>query len=237
MEETATISTVPYAQVIRGLPGGFHFPTRMTIVQLAAGELALISPVPIDEPLFRHLAGLGRVRFLIAPNLLHHLYLGEAARRYPEAKIIAPPGLAKKRPDLRIDHALDAELPAALAQRIEVVRIEGAPSLDEYALFERTSGTLILTDMVFNVREPRGFWANLILRVVGCHGRLAQSRVVRALFKDRAAAARSVERILALPIRSLVVAHGETVAEGAREALAQALRPLHPRGLALPAVC
>ena len=100
-----------YAQV---LPLGLRFPARMTVLPLARGQLALVSPVPIDEASAAAIDALGQVEFLIAPNLLHHLYLGDAARRYPEARVLAPSALRKKRPELRIVQALDAGVPSIM---------------------------------------------------------------------------------------------------------------------------
>ena len=223
------------AQVIQGVPGGFHFPARMTAIELGAGELALISPIPIDDALAQRIAQLGKVSYLLAPNLHHHLYLGAASARYPEAAVLAPPGLAGKRPELRIHGTLDRELPAALRAALELIRLEGAPSVDEYAFFHRATGTLVVTDLLFNVVHPQGFWAHLILQLTGCHGCLAASRTWRLLVKDRAALGRSLQRLLELPLRTLVMAHGEIVQDDAHARLREALRYWLPAPRTLPA--
>ena len=205
------------------LPGGFQMPARMTVVRTDDGGLALVSPIPIDAQRAAELAALGEVRWLVAPNLLHHLYLCDAIARYPSAKVLAPRTLAAKRPDLRIDAPLDAPLPPALAACLDVVAIDGAPSVAEHALFHRPTRTLVLTDLVFNVRAPRGVVANVVLWLVGCHGKLAQSRTWRFFIKDRPAYAASVRRLLGLDVETLVVAHGDVVREDARARLAAAL--------------
>lgn len=224
-----------HAQVIRGLPGGFHFPTRMTALPLGGGELALVSPVPIDDTRAHQLEALGKVAYLIAPNLHHNLYLAAASERYPEAHVLVPPGLAARQPTLRVSGTLDGELPASLAHALDVVHIEGAAALDEYVFFQRASGTLVVADLVFNVLQPRGFWANVALWLVGCHGRLGQSRAWRVFVKDPAAMTRSVERVLALPVRTLVMAHGQMVRDDAHARLTRALRRWLPTHAALPA--
>lgn len=215
---------------------GFGLPARMTVLPLARGRVALVSPIPIDDALAARIATLGKVAYLIAPNLLHHLYLGAASARYPQARVLAPAGLRTKRPDLRIDGELGCAPPEELASAVELVPIEGAPSLGEVVLFHRTSRTLVVTDLVFNVLRPRGLLTHLVLLLVGCHGRFAQSRAFRALVKDRAATARSVAQLLALPFETLIVAHGDPVRDGARSKLAAALRWLLPKsGVSLPA--
>lgn len=216
------VVTFAFEQTLAGV--GMHLPTRMSVVPVAPGKLALISPIPIDDALAKAIEALGQVEWLIAPNLLHHLYLRAAVTRYPRARVLAPPGLAKKEPALRIDATLEQELPPALARALQVVRIEGAPSVDEFVFFHRDSRTLVVTELVFNIVRPRGFVAHIVLFLVGCHGKLAQSRAWRMFVKNRAAARESVRRVMALPIRRLVVAHGDIVETDAAARLAHALR-------------
>lgn len=209
-----------HAQV---LPLGLRFPARMTVLPLAEGRLALVSPIPLDEARVAAIGALGKVEFLIAPNLLHHLYLGDAARRYPDARVLAPSALGKKRPELRIAQALDTGVPPELAAAVDVVPVAGAPGIDEYAFFHRATRSLVLTDLVFNVTRPEGWLAHLLFYLGGTHERLAASRIWRLKVVDRAAFAASIERLLALPFETLVVAHGDIVAHDAREQLGQAL--------------
>jgi hypothetical protein len=71
--------------------------------------------------------------------------------------------------------------------------------------------------------------------LVGCHGRLGQSRAVRFMVKDWTAASASAQRILEFGFDTLVVAHGEIVHEAPQAELARALRWLLPERQALPA--
>ncbi len=215
------------------LPGGFRFPARMTAMGLPGGGVALVSPIPVDDAMAGAIAALGEVRYLIAPNLLHHLYLGDAIARFPGATVLAPEGLARKRPDLRVDATLGAALPGELGSAVDAIAIEGVPAFSEFAFYHRPSRTLVVTDLVFHVERPRGFVANVVLALVGCHGRLGQSRVWRLAAKDRDALAASAARLLELPFESLVMAHGTIVTVDARERLRAALP--HAPLRALPA--
>jgi hypothetical protein len=205
----------------------------MSVLPLASRALALVSPVPISDAMAREIETFGDVRYLIAPNLLHHSYLGAAIERYPDARVLAPSGLRAKRPDLRIDGSLDDDLPPEIAAAVDVVHIDGAPALEEHIFFHRAARTLVATELVFNVVRPRGVTAHVVLFAVGCHGRLAQSRAWRFLVKDRPAAARSIEEVLSLPVSTLVVAHGDIVRTDAHARLAEALRWLRPNRRAL----
>src|SRR5262245_59263104 len=88
------------------LPLGARLPLRMTVLRLGDGSLCLHSPVAIDDALATEIAAQGEVRHIVAPNLLHHLFVKAALDRYPRALLHAARGLAEKRPDLRIDHVL-----------------------------------------------------------------------------------------------------------------------------------
>jgi hypothetical protein len=90
---------LPFFDLPQRLPGGLHFPSRMTVLPLANRAIALVSPIPVDEDIAGRVAALGEVKFLIAPNLLHHLYLAGAIARWPSASVLAPGALRRKRPD------------------------------------------------------------------------------------------------------------------------------------------
>jgi hypothetical protein len=218
-----------YFDLPQVLPGRFHMPTRMTVLPLGPGRLALVSPIPLDDTRAAEIAKLGEVAYLIAPNLLHHLYLGEATRRYPQAKVLAPRGLRKKRPDLRIDRTFEEALPEELASHLEVVRVGGAAVVDEHVILHRALRTLVVTDLVFNLRRPVGIVAHIVLFLAGCYRKLAQSRAWRVFVKDKAAASASVERILALDFDALVVAHGDIIPTHAHPQLEKALRWMRRR--------
>ena len=79
---------------------GFPYPTRMAVIQLSDGSAWVWSPVALSDELADSVESVGPVRFIVSPNKIHHLFLSEWARRWPEARLYAPPGLAKKKPGL-----------------------------------------------------------------------------------------------------------------------------------------
>jgi hypothetical protein len=54
---------------------------------------------------------------------------------------------------------------------------------------------------------------------VGATGRFGPHRIVRAFVRDRAAARRSLERILAWDFDRVIVSHGDVLETGGRAAL------------------
>jgi hypothetical protein len=205
------------------LPAGVRMPIRMTVLDVGGGELLLHSPIAIDDDLRNEIAELGRVRHVLAPNLLHHLHAAPALARFPGSRLYAPPGLAEKCPGLEVHRTLDGPVPPELDAELELELVRGVPKLNEVVVLHRRSGTLVVADLVFNVVAPRGLGAHLLFLSVGCHGRLAQSRAFRFMTRDRAAAGESARRILNWRFERLIPAHGEVLAQDAPARLAAAL--------------
>lgn len=205
------------------LPGFVHFPIRMTVLRTARG-VVVVSPIEIDDALAAEVDALGPVRAIVAPNALHHLFLDGARRRWPGARLLGAPALRDKRKDLAFDGALDD-----IDEEIEVVRIDGAPVVDEHVLLHGPSRTLVVTDLVFNVHRAANVVTWFVFAIVaGAYRRLGQSRMWRFFTKDRAAAAASLRRVLAWDFDRLVVAHGDVVESGAKAALEAATRWMAP---------
>lgn len=206
---------------------GMRLTSTMTVLRLDDDRLLVHSPIALTPARRDAIAALGEVAHLYAPNLYHHLALGEWIAAFPSACVHAPPGLAKKRPDLRIDRTLDR--PHELARELDELRVDGF-RLDEHVLFHRASRTLVVADLVHNIGRPPGAWTKIYAGMMGFYDRVAISRMIRwAAFHDRVAARRSVDAILALPFERVVVGHGAPLLECAHERLTEALAFLPPR--------
>jgi hypothetical protein len=190
------------------VPGGGKLPTCSTVIRLADRSLLVYSPVDLDDAAAAAIEGEGEVAHLVVPSLLHHLFAGAAARRWPKAMVHAAPGVRQKQPGLRIDR----ELPGDGWPGIEAELVGGTPKLNEVVLFHRPSGTLVCADLFFHVTRPENVRTRIVLALGGTGGgRLAQSRAWSFLRKDRAAARASVDRILSWPIARVAVCHGSAM--------------------------
>jgi hypothetical protein len=199
------------------LPGGVRMPCRATILRLSSGALVVHSPLAIDDATAKEIDALGDVRFVVAPSCAHWLYVEAAKRRYPKARVFGPPGLEKKLASVDFD-PLPARGPiGGIGEDLQVVRVEGAPSMNEHAFLHARSRSLVVTDLVFNVHACSSFIMRLALRVMGAWQKPAQSRMWRFIVKDRAAAAKSAADILSWDFERIVVAHGDVVEEDARQ--------------------
>jgi hypothetical protein len=201
---------------------GMQLTTTMAVLRLADGSLLVWSPVALTPERRAAVEALGPVAHLYAPDLFHHRWLGEWIAAFPAARVHAPRGLAKKRPDLRIDRVHGTAPEPAFAGTIDELPIEGC-RLQEADLLYRPAGTLIVADLVHNVGRPAHAWTATYARMMGFHDRVALSRVIRwTAFNDKAAARRCIDDLLARPFDRLVIGHGPPLASGGREAIAAA---------------
>ncbi len=205
------------------MPLRVHFRGRMVVARLADGRLWVHSPIPIDDDLARQLRELGEVAYLVAPNSFHHLHFGAAAERFAGARRFIAPALANKRPELEHDELLATDPPAAWAEDFDQHLVGGMPKLDEVVFFHRSSKTLIVTDLVFNILDYRGLMSGLVFRLAGTHKRFGQSRLLRSMVSDREAAAASARHILGWDFERVVMSHGEIVEQDAHARMSEVL--------------
>jgi hypothetical protein len=93
--------------------------TRMTVIRLADGTLFLHSPVQLDTDTRAALDAVGPVRWVVAPNKVHHLFVADYLTAYTDARAYGAPGLAEKRKDLRFEAVLSDQGPAAWRDEID----------------------------------------------------------------------------------------------------------------------
>jgi hypothetical protein len=205
--------------------GLFPIGCRMTIVRLSDGTLWLCSPVAIDDELATTLDGLGPVAHLVGPNRFHHLQLGPARTRYPNASLHLAPGLGSKRPDLAPALTLSNEAPESWRADLDQRVLEGVPTFNEVAFLHRRSRTLILTDHLFNLDDSHPTSVRAVGSMLGVRRAPGFPLDARLFFvRDRDALARSIAEVLAWDFDRIVVTHGRIVETRGRDVLRDAYR-------------
>lgn len=198
---------------------GLEVGARMTVVRLPGSKLLLHSPIAATPDLVREVNALGTVAYIVAPNLLHHLFVGEWQQACPDASLYVAPGLDTKRADLAIDGVLGDEPEPGWKDVLDQVLLAGFPFANEVVFFHRASATLIATDMAFNLGDSSPPLTRFFVRLAGTYGELAPTFLERIMVRDRAAFRHSLERILEWPFDRVVVAHGEVSEKNGREEL------------------
>ena len=198
---------------------GIEVGSRMTVMRLEDGSLLLHSPVALDAQLRREVDALGTVRYAVAPNRVHHLHAGAVARAYSEARLWVAAGVERKRPDLDIAGVLSDEAPAEWKREVDQRYFRGRPFENEVVFLHRASRTLLLCDLAFNFGSTAPVVTRLVMTLLGGYGCFRPTRLDPFLIRDRRAARCSLDQILLWDFDRVVVAHGDVLESGGREAL------------------
>ena len=208
---------------------GMQISTRMTVIRLADGSLVAHSAVPLTPEQRAQLDSFGALRYVIAPNAVHHLFLKPVLELYPQAQLYGPPRLLHKRPDLQgmqllPVNALDAANTSwPWGNELQLLPFEGIPMMEETEFFHPATGSLLVTDALQCWQGPLSLPVRLYLGLTGGYQRLTVPRTVRLLVRDRKAVQRSACQLLQLPVQRVVLLHNSVLQERARECLAEAL--------------
>ena len=209
------------------------FSTRATVARLDNGDLWVHSPTTLTPDLRAELDALGPVRHLIAPNWIHYAHLPDWQAAYPQATAWGAPGVAeraaKKGLALTIDRPLQwdrAEDP--WAGQIDQMIVRGSKLHREAVFFHRASRTLILTDLIEAFETAKlPAWMRPIVWIAGIDdsdGTMPPD--MRWSFRDKAALAEDIERMIAWAPERVILAHGRWYRRDGTAELERAFRRL-----------
>jgi hypothetical protein len=171
---------------------------------------------------------IGPVAHIVAPGNFHHLHVASAQKHFPEAQTYICPGVERKQPELGFDWILGDKAPEVWSDEIEQVLVRGTRIINEVAFFHKPSKTLVLTDLVENVgddTEGAGwglkFWFKYVFRM---WGRAKPAPEYQMGWKDKPAAAHSLQQILDWDFERVVLAHGDLIEHDAKSVVCEAWR-------------
>ena len=198
----------------------------MTVLEADDGIL-VHSPlaVPIDT-----LADVGKPRWVLAPNLFHHLYIDPWIEAGCEAW--AAPGLPDKRSDLTFRGVVEPGT-QPFGPDIGVYPLRCFPFSNEVVLHHRPSRTLVVTDLVFNL-APTAPWPTRAAFWCLCGYPGCRTTALEHTMMQRRQARDDIRALLELDFDRLVMAHGTVVETGGRAALAHAFQWLRIPSATVP---
>ncbi|MBA7495540.1 hypothetical protein ES702_06127 [subsurface metagenome] len=147
---------------------------RGTLIKLNSGNLAIFNPVSLTPEVKAKVSQMattdkpGSLKYIIAPDFEHHIFLGPWAKEYPEAEVIGMEGLPEKREkdpdtkgtkfhhvftagnkrDLRISPEFDDEF------NYEYIH---SHQNKELVFLHKPTSTLIEADLLFNLPATEQF--------------------------------------------------------------------------------
>ncbi len=197
-----------------------NFPRRMTVVRLSGGRSAIYSAVALCDADMARIEEFGRPAVLIVPSGAHRLDARIWKQRYPDLRVLTPPG-ARELVEQVV--AVDAMTDILDDHETQFVVVDGTAGRESALIVRRPGGTTIIcNDVIGNVRHPRGIGAHIMVRLTGFG--VSRPRVPRLIRRfivaDSAALARQFREWASLPgLRRIIVSHGEPIETAPQAAL------------------
>jgi Domain of unknown function (DUF4336) len=125
------------------------FPTRMTIIRVASGNLFIHSPTPLISSLKREVDGIGTPRWIIGPNRIHYWWIPEWHAGFPVADVYLAPRIRDQAGNHIAFDTLTLDRDASYPWDGEISTLPiSSTYMTEVEFFHRASRTLVLTDLI-----------------------------------------------------------------------------------------
>ncbi len=194
---------------------GLEVGARMTVMRLG-DDLLVHSPIALPPESVTHL---GRIRWVVAPNRLHHLYAGPWSDGQG-VELCGVRGLPEKRADLRFDRVLE-DLDEPFGPDVLAFPMHSFPFANEVVLLHRPSRTLVVTDLCFHLTPEAPWMTRAAFWCLGGYPGCKVTHLERFGMKRRLAR-RELTELLDLDFDRLLMSHGAVIETGGKEALAGA---------------
>ncbi len=196
----------------------------MTLVRDDNDESLLAhSPIPLEPEQIEKIANLGEVKWIVAPNKFHHLYIKEFQNYFKNSQLYLAPGLKEKREDLKegIDILVDKTYPWSTFLDFHIV--EGAPLMNEVVFYHKTSRSLIVTDLGLNIGPNSPLKTKIFAKIFLTYNQFGWSKLEKKLLiKDNKLFKESMEKITSWDFEQIILPHGNVVNHKAHEKFVQA---------------
>jgi hypothetical protein len=200
------------------MPAG-RLPRRMTVVRLDHGGLVIFSAMSLDDDQMQVLESFGTPAYMIVPNDHHRMDARSWKARYPFIRVIAPAGAREKVEKVVL---VDATFGDFGDSTVRFVPVPGTAEKEAALEVHSAEGmTLILNDLVGNIRGARGF-SGWFLKLMGFAGDEPHIPlpIRRVLIQSRGQVREQLLTWAALPsLKRILVSHGDVIGDDPRGAL------------------
>ncbi|KAJ7089273.1 hypothetical protein B0H15DRAFT_949248 [Mycena belliarum] len=212
---------------------------RSTAIKLASGGVWVLASTPLTPATKAKLDELGPVQYIVAPNIFHHLFLGEFKKAYPAAKLLAPEGtIARADKALVFDGVWGRESEPdpkfGFEDEITACYFSGSKNKD-VAFFHPASKTIIEADLIFNLPCTEQYSKTTSSGRIPLPGlgrvtpsSWLHSKISASMGVDKAAMARDAATVAEWDAARLVPCHGDVIETGAKEAWRAAYKAYLP---------
>ncbi|RMZ84690.1 hypothetical protein DV737_g942, partial [Chaetothyriales sp. CBS 132003] len=215
---------------------------RGTLVKLKTGSLAVFSPTALTPEVKQKVESQGTLKYIIANDFEHHIFVTPWAKAYPDASVIGVEGLPEKRekdPEtagikfsqvFTAKNKLEVELAPEFRDEFDVEYFD-AHANKELVFVHKPSRTMIEADLVWNLPaieqfsktgiDPQsGFFTKLFGGFFNLDGDMTwQKRFwwYAAASNDRSSYKASLDRVAKWDYDRIIPCHGEVIETGGKK--------------------
>jgi len=203
-----------------------ELPRRMTVVRLNDLRLVVYSAIALDEAEMKALEDYGEPAWLVVPNDHHRLDAGAWKKRYPHIRVVAPEGARKKVAELV---PVDTSTPRFGDPNVRFVVVPGTREHEAALVVEtRTGTTLVLNDIVANIRHAKGFggWLLELMGFAGDEPHVPKPVALMMIDDKEALRDQLLEWAGIDSLRRILVSHGEPIETNPQQALRELAQSL-----------
>ncbi|KAJ3762320.1 hypothetical protein EV360DRAFT_79396 [Lentinula raphanica] len=217
----------------RGPLGLLPWGGRSTAIKLLNGDVWVLASTPLTEDTKATIDTLGTVKWIIAADIVHHMFLGQYKKEYPEAKVIGVEGLKEKKKKnketLMIDGEYGVDPPETqygFENEIKACYFSGFANKD-VAFLHVASKTLIVADLLFNLPGTEQYSKTKVSPKVPIIGKLnpesgMHKRLLWTIGKDKDAMRRDAKTVSEWDFERIIMCHGDVIEAGSKRAWEEA---------------
>ncbi|KAI0826413.1 hypothetical protein BC629DRAFT_77995 [Irpex lacteus] len=216
--------------------GLFPIGGRSTAIKLKTGGVWVLASTPLDDETRSKLQELGPVRYIVGADAVHHMFLAQFKKQYPEAKLIAPQDaistVQQSTPDVNFDGAWGKDEPSTkygFEDEIEHQYFPGHQN-KEVAFLHKDSKTLLEADLMFNLPPTEQYSKStesgtvpLLSSRMNPHTAL-HKRMTWAIAKDKEAMKRDLKVVRGWDFTRIIPCHGDVVEKDGKAAFEEAFK-------------
>ncbi|KAJ3732564.1 hypothetical protein DFJ43DRAFT_1073185 [Lentinula guzmanii] len=207
--------------------GIFPVGGRSTAVKMRNGNLWVLASTPLDSETKVKLDELGPVKYIIGADAVHHLFLSDFKKAYPEAKVVAPKAAIERVADkgLKFDGAWGSDPEGTqygFEEDIQHCYFSGFANKD-VAFFHPASKSMIQADLLFNLPPTEQYSKSKSsgrLPFVGNFGPFSwfHSKFASAMGEDNEQMKRHVKIVASWDFERMIPCHGDVIEDRAKDA-------------------
>jgi len=203
---------------------------RSTAVQLSSGDVWVLVSTPLTTETKETIDKIGPVKYIVAPDAVHHLYLGEFRKSYPTAKVIGvEPLIAKKEPEgihFTGTYGKDPEgTKYGFEPEIQACYFSGFENKD-VAFLHGPSKTLIQADLLFNLPPKEQYSKSQSWSTIPIFSSIIKlnpwssthAKLVWKLGTDKEAMKKDVKTVASWDFNRIIPCHGDVIEGNGKDA-------------------